>query len=267
MEGVVEAAMRVVVVERERERRISRLYGEDPLACQEFVEEVRRAWSSISASDSQRRLDLILDNVGPAIKDELRSQPAEVASDPEKVLGIITSVFGERRAPAQLLQQLFGHQQLIPETVRAYANRCQKAYQTLVRRQEALGETPYPDRLLRDHFIGSLKDRTLCRFLRHSLTQSPQQSFLQIRETAIGWADDLPGEEAADVAPVTASVPESPRDSTEKILAAILEKLDALASRPQRESVKRSSACYGCGAQGHFKKDCPKVKRSRRSEN
>ena len=86
----------------ERERQIRTFHGDgDPSKAVEFEEEVRRAWSSLPTEDKDKRLDVILRNVGPAVKAEISCQSNAVQKDPEALLDAIASIFGEKRSPSQ----------------------------------------------------------------------------------------------------------------------------------------------------------------------
>ncbi|GFS00328.1 Gag-like protein [Elysia marginata] len=89
-------------------------------------------------------------------------------------------------------------------------------------RQEALGETPYPEKLLRDHFVSNLSDKTCCQFLRSSLFQSLEQTFRQIREQAIRWAND----ESLQVDHIASADAERPESRLEATLASLVQKME-----------------------------------------
>ncbi|GFO26978.1 hypothetical protein PoB_005348300 [Plakobranchus ocellatus] len=91
-QSVDPAVAQVVVIERER--RITRFYGDDPAAALEFEEEIRRAWATMPAPNHQHRLDILFSNIGPTVRAELRCHPQDVQRDPEKALGVILEVFG-----------------------------------------------------------------------------------------------------------------------------------------------------------------------------
>ena len=58
----------------QREVKISKLmgYGEEPAKVETFVREVRRAWTMSTTMTEEMRLDLIKDNAGPIVRDEIR---------------------------------------------------------------------------------------------------------------------------------------------------------------------------------------------------
>ncbi|GFR60062.1 hypothetical protein ElyMa_001812300 [Elysia marginata] len=77
------AAIPAVVMEWER--RITKFYGDDASLARE-LEEVRRVWAAAPNLNADHRLDILLSNVGPTVKAELRCQPSYMQEDPEKVL-------------------------------------------------------------------------------------------------------------------------------------------------------------------------------------
>ena len=138
-------------------------YGEDVERALDFEEEVRRAWNAQPGMTDKRKFDLVIQNVGPIVKDELSCQG--VKDDPEAALKIIQTVFGERRSPAQLQDALRQTRQITGETVRLFSHRCRAAFNALTKRQKALNLAEEPENTLRDHFVDNVKCSTLSRYL------------------------------------------------------------------------------------------------------
>ena len=76
---------------------------------------------------SRRRLDLILNNVGPKVKAEGCCLEADVRTDPEQVLAAIVQSFGESRSSSMLKQALLMTTQRQGESVRDYFHRAKEA--------------------------------------------------------------------------------------------------------------------------------------------
>ncbi|KAK3799864.1 hypothetical protein RRG08_014536 [Elysia crispata] len=62
------------------------------------------------------------------------------------------------------------------------------------------GDTRDPQRMLFDHFEDSLLDSILRRQLRERIANTPDVSFLELREQAIRWEDDLVEDRTREVA-------------------------------------------------------------------
>lgn len=186
-------------------------YGDDEREASRFEDEVRRAWTLIPVGDVQNRIDVILDHIGPDVRDELRCMEDAVKGDPEHLLVAILATFGDNRDPTELLHELLSLRQRDGESVRAYSNRSKRCYDLLVKRQRSLRQDPHDETILRDHFWRSVKDSVLSRVLQQELHQTPAMTFRDVRETAIRWGrDDHKSQQEVNLTTVTAPISHPP---------------------------------------------------------
>ena len=173
-----------------------------------FEEDVRRAWRSISEADLARRLDVILDHVGPSVHLELSCHDAAIQKDPESLLQLIVKVFGESRSPHQLLRVLLDlHQQ--SDDVRSFSHLLKQSFDRLVARQKQLSMPAEPDTTLREQFVLGLRDVDLRRKLKEKVRQTPTVSFIALRDLALDYIEDTEGV-SVSAAPVVADPTPSP---------------------------------------------------------
>ena len=250
--AAVQTVTRTII---ERERVISRFYGDDSAAALEFEDEIKRAWENMAPTDTRRKLEFITSNIGPIVKDEINCMSQADRADPVKVLNHIVKTFGERRSPTELLEVLVTLRQSSGETVRRYSHRCKAAFDDLVRRQKAVAEAPYPESLLTSHFVKSVKDRHLARTLRAKINEtSTAMSFQQIREAAIHW-DDEEDEVGASVSAIShkpstyptthtpappSPIPSSADPELKAMMLAMMERMDKLLEKSVHPSQRPS---------------------------
>ena len=110
-----------------REVDVRKFFGDNSTRAQEFKEDIRRALDAQPTLSSRRRLDLILNNVGPKVKAEGCCLEADVRTDPEQVLAAIVQSFGESRSSSMLKQALLMTTQRQGESVRDYFHRAKEA--------------------------------------------------------------------------------------------------------------------------------------------
>ena len=268
-----------VVLAREVPIRRFHGYGEDSHRATEFKADIERAWNAQPGLSSQRKLDILLQNIGPIVRDELQCQTAAVQDDPAESLKVIVSVFGERRTPAQLHDALRQTRQLPGETVRLFSHRARSAFSALVGRQETLGIAKEDESTLRDHFVSAVNDPMLSRYLAESVAAQPDVKFLAIREVAMRWARDEATVSSSASSSAVGATP-SPQDARiDKVvemvtsLAAEVGKLTAglaavTTAVSQREPPRNrrprgcwngrgQQVCFGCGRPGHRVAACP----------
>ena len=113
--------------------------------------------------------------------------------DPEKLLQLIISTYGESRSPHQLLRVLLDAHQQPGEDVRSFSHRLKSDYDRLVRRQKQLGVYEENDSTLREQFVLGTRDVQLRRILREKVREKDDITFRTLRDTAVSYADDTCG--------------------------------------------------------------------------
>ena len=234
--------------------------GEARLA-EDFKEEVQRAWSSQSVTSEQAKLDVILSNIGPTVRAELRCQPLAVQQSADKSLSAIVRVFGESRSVSELLVALYSCCQRVGEPVRFYSHRLQDAYDTLIRRQAALDEPKADDKLLRDQFVSGLQDPVLVRILRDSIHKQNSRKFLELREEAIRWSDSPSQTGVANAQQAVVSTSSDRLDKLESLVESLAKQLQNVVKNSKKGNTgyntKGERVCFKCNKPGHFQRNCP----------
>ena len=211
----------------QREVKISKLmgYGEEPAKVETFVREVRRAWTMSTTMTEEMRLDLIKDNAGPIVRDEIRCM--REGQTAEEVLKELQRVFGERRSPIQLRDALRSTRQRRGETIRLFTHRLKAAHAALIARQKVLSQTEDDEASLVQQLIDGLQCPTLSRYLQEQQKEH-DLGFRGLRDIAIRWArDEDPAAaatgDAAAVQSVTPQVAADERlDRQEKMLTDVI---------------------------------------------
>ena len=211
----------------QREAIITRFmgYGEEPAKVETFVREVRRAWTMSTTMTEEMRLDLIKDNAGPIVRDEIRCM--REGQTAEEVLKELQRVFGERRSPIQLRDALRSTRQRRGETIRLFTHRLKAAHAALIARQKVLSQTEDDEASLVQQLIDGLQCPTLSRYLQEQQKEH-DLGFRGLRDIAIRWArDEDPAAaatgDAAAVQSVTPQVAADERlDRQEKMLTDVM---------------------------------------------
>ena len=249
------------VVYLQSRREVRKFFGDgEARLAEEFKEEIQRVWAAQPGLSEEAKLDILLCNIGPTVRAELRCQPAEVQKSADKSLSAIVRVFGESRPIPELLVALYSCGQRSGEPVRFFSHRVQDAYDTLIRRQAVLKEKQADDTLLRDQFVSGLQDPVLVRILKDSVHKDSTRKFLDLREEAIRWSDS-PSQ--TGVANVSISSQTSERmDRLESLVETLAKQLqDAVKSRRGNRSSgynsKGERVCFKCNKPGHIQRNCP----------
>lgn len=267
---------------------VSTFYGgadDHGLLVEEFAMQLKALWRSCHLSNEQQ-LSSIMQYSGPDVRLEIRNLSEAIRQDPRRVLDELVKIFGDCRHPHELARSFYGQRQRQGEGVQLFANRLQRAYEKLVRREAALGEPETPAVRLRQQFIAGINDPSLQGTLGDKVTSNPELSFVEVRKVAIAWASygtgpEEPARAAAvlppfDVPARSAAVTPAAADPSAELVAlraevAALTKLvkDNLvlprSQLPASDDRSRGGkSCLYCGKSGHLEVECFKKKREER---
>ena len=220
----------------QRETTIKRFHGGDVHhSAESFEEDVRRAWKSNRIRAADDKFDFLWSNVGPSVKTELRCH--EVGGDAEKALEKLVEIYGERRSPAQLLQEFYSLHQQKGEPIREYSHRLLTSFEAVQTRCTRLAKPVQDTAILRDHFSSSLQDHVLSKILREKINDEPGVTFKTLRETAIRWTDDVgvATSGAVNAKPDSSKDQEDRIDRLEGLMTSLLTKMDALLTEKQQQ--------------------------------
>ena len=133
-----------------RETKIRSFSGKDgELTVQEFVADIESFFQTREMSDDEK-CDLIVSHLEGEARHEIRYRPKEDARTPERVINILSEVFGVTRSVSQLQELFYLRKQLEGESIRSFAAALQELLETLTRKDSRFVNDP--DRILAEHF-------------------------------------------------------------------------------------------------------------------
>lgn len=144
-----------------------------------FVEEARRSLEVCHMSRAEQAL-FLYDLLDGEAKNEIRFRPSSDRVDPEKILQILTEIYGCSQSFVSLQKQFFQRKQQEGESIREYSHALLSLMEA-IKRRNARGILN-PDALLRDQFIEHVRDGLLRRELKKSVRLNSDLSFLSITQ-------------------------------------------------------------------------------------
>ena len=209
-----------------RERTVRKFYG-DENELKGFEEDLHRRWEDDLDCTLQDMVQDIYDNIGPEVKEELQMHEGSHRQDPYDLLRLLSRLYGCKKSISNRMAEFYSCHQGMNETVLAYSRRLHKIAEGVRHRQRLENMVSLEDSMERDIFVQGLTDNTLKKRLRESIYRGVSQTFLDIRNEAVRWADD--GEDVmVTAAPARAQVSSSLKTSTQ---AAALTPTDELVSK------------------------------------
>ena len=278
-----EQATQTVYVVLHREEPIKLFHGSNhPGDVESFIEDIRGAWRARRVTENEEKRDVLWAHLGESVRAECRCHPPEVRSNPEELIRVLQSVYGEKRSISKLMGLFLTVHQHVSETVRAYSHRLQAAFDALLARQTCLSVALTDAVILRDHFAENLLDPLLRKYLREETHKYPRTSFLDLRDTAIRWSEEECYDHSMHSVATTVE-PKQPGPELEKLVLALAKQVGELSTTieylqlaqqspdahpyPQRSGEPdhygyHSGYCDNCGSPDHLAGECLKGRQS-----
>lgn len=249
-----------------RDRRLPKLKGtasgKDDPDVDEWVADMRAALKS-RPMPKREAAEYVFEHLSGEARLEARGRPAEVREDPDKLLGVIQTVFGDRRALPNLFERFYKREQGPKESLLEYSIVLVSAWGKIEAQLDPTNATPQTkDRTLKDRLTEGVHDRHLQRELRRLNLEEPGLTFWEFRERGLKWLGTPGGTQLQAATREAAAQPVV--DKTAREILELLKKQQA-EMETLREEVKslrqaRRSVggyCFRCGSPDHYIQDCP----------
>lgn len=265
-----------------RERKCPKFRGPGDMGVAEWIEEVR---ASVRARhlNSLDQAYFIYDHLEGEAKNEIKFRPTSDREDPEKILSILTGLYGCSQSYVSLQEAFFSRRQGEGESLQEYSHALFRLMDQVV--NSAPDRVPNSKVLLRDQFIENVLDPALRRTLKQSVRANAQLTLLEVRDEALRWEREGRGIEgrprsysvpslcaavssrASPITPTseTRAGPSSEISEIKEMLKRQQEQLNQLsqqvmqiqnATRPRSRGRNDSVICRRCNQPGHYASHC-----------
>lgn len=180
---------RLVVIPRDR--RCPMFNGKTGIGIAEWVEEVQAGARARHLTGVDQAF-FIIDHLEGEAKSEIKYRSRAERKDPEKILAVLTELYGCTESYVTLQQAFFSRQQQEGETLQEFSLGLLALMEQV--KQRAPGGIPNAEVLLRDQFAEHVLDNALRRELKQFIRRQPTATLLDTRSEAIRWEQEgLPG--------------------------------------------------------------------------
>ena len=269
----------------QRDRKLHRYTGGEGSAyCVDTWIEDAKSIIKSQALKGDEAVEFLLSHLDGAARNELRCWERRELKDPDMIFNIIKSSFGDKCTTSQLLRNYYERKQNNFESVAEYSRHLVE----LSRKLQISNPSQYTncDQMLRDQFIENVKDSLLKWELRKIVANKTTASFLEVRNVAVRWDEEVQKRPNKDECVYVGSHVEQSNSAVNEKLQSLTDAVEQLTKQQQQMSevltehhkllIQLSESitvqtqpdkrpefhCYECGEAGHMRRNCP-VKRSR----
>lgn len=173
---------RLIYVPRERKCPVFR--GHTGISLTDWLEEVKTSMRvrHLSIID---KAHFLYDHLEGEAREEIKFRPREDREDPERVIQILTELYGCPDSYIVLQENFFSRRQLEGETLQEFSHALLGLMSKVIK--NAPNGMPNSEVLLRDQFVEYVLDSALRRELKQLVRRNPRATLLDVRGEAIRW--------------------------------------------------------------------------------
>ena len=247
-----------------RDRRLPKLKGvpreKDDPDVGEWVTDMRAILHS-RPMPKREAAEFIFEHLAGDAKKEVRHRPDDVRTDPEELLKVVETVFGDRSALPKLFERFYKREQGPKEGLLEYSIALASVWGKIEGQLDPNSTSSQSkDKTLKDRLTEGVHDQHLRRELRRLNIEEPSLSFWEFRERGLKWLG------ASDSQVPVAVRETSTQPATDKTTKEILELLQQqqVELKELREEMHNlqltrreyNAVCFRCGSPEHFIRDC-----------
>lgn len=174
-----------------RDRKCPTFSGKSSLSVNEWVEEAQACMRArrLTAVD---QADFLFDHLVGEAKEEIKYRPRAERNDPDRIIAILTDLYGCSQSYIALQEAFFSRKQQEGETLQEFSLALMGLMDKV--KQRAPDAVPNAEVLLRDQFSEHVLDGALRRELKQLIRRQPLLNLIEIRAEAIRWErEGMPG--------------------------------------------------------------------------
>lgn len=176
---------RLIYVPRERKCPIFR--GRTGISLSDWLEEVKTSMRARHLASTDKA-HFLYDHLEGEAREEIKYRPREHREDPEKVIQILSELYGCPDSYIVLQENFFSRQQQEGETLQEFSHALLALMSKVIK--SAPNGMPNSETLLRDQFVEYVLDSALRRELKQFVRQHPRATLLDVRGEAIRWEQE-----------------------------------------------------------------------------
>lgn len=169
-----------------KQKKLKTFSGTDEIPVTTFVEDAKAA-VKVRKLVGHEAADFILSHLEGAARQEIKHQPAVVATDPDRVCQVLLDTFGQRRSMGSLMREICSTVQQEGESVAEFAFNLMN----LADKLRDIPGAPDSGQTIKEQFRDGLLDSFLRREVKRLMKEDPRATFINVRD----WAMDMAEEE------------------------------------------------------------------------